>query len=443
MVQWYFAMFFSFATEMLIGLLMLLPRQPKFRKYPWLRIPASLALIYGTSYLLFYLTTDVVQWSIGWNIALYSIFIVVIYFGWYNVFNTTLRKNLLLVLIAYSFQHMVYQFGQLVLQTGLSAYVSSSFPRPDNWIGDLINAILQVVVYASAFAAIYFFIARHFHKVAKSVFSAAWAGLYAVALYLVIVVANVYVTQYTNWQWMRPLKIVLSLVFIFVCLMFNFVIFWGFRYAAAAERNAALESSLNARLSEHMKNEQNMNFINIKCHDLRKRIRAFRARGEKLSDEDFDLLEQSLYLFDTGIRTGNSNIDALIQEKQLYCRSHGIEFTSLIDGSAFAEMDYNDIYFLFMNIIDNAIEATEGLSDDSLKTISLTAQKSQGVILIECVNYFEGERKIGANGRLLTTKEDKKHHGFGNQSIRYIVEKYKGNVSYDIADNVFTLKIVI
>lgn len=47
------------------------------------------------------------------------------------------------------------------------------------------------------------------------------------------------------------------------------------------------------------------------------------------------------------------------------------------------------------------------------------------------------------NNNITTTKADKLFHGYGLKSIRYIAEKYHGNVEISTKGNVFTLQIVL
>ena len=106
-------------------------------------------------------------------------------------------------------------------------------------------------------------------------------------------------------------------------------------------------------------------------------------------------------------------------------------------------MASSDIYFLLVNIIDNAIEASEAFEEKEKRVISLTASKKHGVLLIEETNYYKGEVSINSDGSIKTTKENKKYHGYGTKSIAYIVKKYDGKMEYDIKDCIFKLKIAI
>ena len=162
-----------------------------------------------------------------------------------------------------------------------------------------------------------------------------------------------------------------------------------------------------------------------------------------MTDEDFCLLEESLNFYDSSVKTGNINIDALIQDKLIYCNSVGIEFTSLVDGNAFSDMTSSDVYFLLTNIIDNAIEAAEQFEEKEHRVITLTASKKQGVLFIEESNYYKGDISYNNDGSLKTTKDNKKYHGYGTKSIAYIVKKYDGKMEIEAKDKIFKVKIAI
>ena len=181
----------------------------------------------------------------------------------------------------------------------------------------------------------------------------------------------------------------------------------------------------------------------MKCHDLRKELNRLKVKKSELKDEDFCMLEESLNFYDSSVKTGNDNIDALIQDKLIYCNAVGIEFTSLVDGDAFKDLATSDVYFMLTNIIDNAIEATENIEEKEHRVISLTASKKKGVLLIEETNYYKGDIKFNSDGSIKTTKDNAKYHGYGTKSIAYIVKKYEGKVEYQVNNHIFKLKIVI
>ena len=64
-------------------------------------------------------------------------------------------------------------------------------------------------------------------------------------------------------------------------------------------------------------------------------------------------------------------------------------------------------------------------------------------ISINVNNFFEGHIKLNKDGLPITTKENKDYHGFGMKSIKMIVDKYSGDVSIVIKEDIFNLNIFI
>lgn len=60
----------------------------------------------------------------------------------------------------------------------------------------------------------------------------------------------------------------------------------------------------------------------------------------------------------TLVHTGNDALDAILSEKGLACEQGGIAFRCMADGAAVGFMAPTDIYSLFGNALDNAIEAS-------------------------------------------------------------------------------------
>ena len=105
-------------------------------------------------------------------------------------------------------------------------------------------------------------------------------------------------------------------------------------------------------------------------------------------------------------------------------------------------MKQSDIYSLFGNAIDNAIEAVERIEDDEKRCIIVRVKKSRGMVLVHIENYYNGELSF-KGGLPQTTKKDKRYHGFGMKSIRMIVEKYHGYFSTKSTDGIFSLDILL
>lgn len=185
----------------------------------------------------------------------------------------------------------------------------------------------------------------------------------------------------------------------------------------------------------------NIDIINIKCHDMRHRIREF-AQSKSFSDEEIREIERSISIYDSAVKTGNEALDVILTEKSLRCNGNDIAFTCVADGKLLSFMTESDIYSLFGNIMDNAIEATLKIEEHEGRTIGLKIRRSGGFVSVNAKNTYVGEIELDAQGLPITTKADKNSHGFGIKSISFLAEKYGGNMSLVAESGVFNLNIL-
>jgi len=115
-------------------------------------------------------------------------------------------------------------------------------------------------------------------------------------------------------------------------------------------------------------------------------------------------------------------------------------FTCIADGKVLKNMDPIDLFTLFGNMMDNAIEAVEHLPKEE-RSISLSVKEELGMVLITEENPCQRTKQ--ENGRFQTTKEDKANHGYGIRSMEMVAKKYDGTLSADVKDDVFTLMAVL
>lgn len=444
-------MFISFTVELIVAGIMLMKHRLTFRFKPYIAIPVGL-LIASSGAIVnivgFYNFMKPEQWNEAINIAVYTIPVFTIFGGFLFAYKIKPLNLMLLLSVAYTFQHMAYQTGVLVLDTGLSGKIFQALYSESEAIEVIVsrykiiyNAILYTVK-TGVFVACYFLIARYYVKYSKYIIGKLMIIALGIVVYLVVNVVNVYVAQHLTWD--TKLRGILAATLIIFCILFDVLVVGGFRVVEHRQETTIIKATLNSKIRQQEMMENNINFINMKCHDLRKELRKLKAKKGELTDEDFYLLEESLNFYDSSVKTGNVNIDALIQDKLIYCNSVGIEFTSLVDGDAFKDVASSDVYFLLTNIIDNAIEATEAIEEKEHRVISLTASRKHGLLMIEETNYYRGELVFNSDGSIKTTKqENKKYHGFGTKSIAYIVKKYNGTMDYETKDGIFRLKIAM
>lgn len=181
----------------------------------------------------------------------------------------------------------------------------------------------------------------------------------------------------------------------------------------------------------------NMDVINMKCHDLR---HIFSRIEGKLTENEISSLQEAIQFYDANIKTGNEVLDVVLCEKAMLCQKNNIHFSCMVDGKKLTFLTPVQSYTLFGNMIDNAVEAVQKLSDPENKVISIVCQENNGYLDIEESNYFSGELLLDGN-LPATVKDDSSRHGFGIKSIKYIAEQYGGQISVKVEENMFFLNV--
>lgn len=184
---------------------------------------------------------------------------------------------------------------------------------------------------------------------------------------------------------------------------------------------------------------ENVKLINFKCHDLKHQIRNL-SEKRSIDAETLKEIENLIGDYDAVCKTGNDAMDVVLTEKSLLCRKAGIKFICIADGEKMSAIRDSDVYALFGNMLDNAIEAVKSFPEGE-RTISLNVKTVESFIVISLKNRYKG-KLIFKDNLPVTNKSDKDYHGFGMKSMQYTVRQYHGEMSVIANDGIFTLNIV-
>lgn len=186
--------------------------------------------------------------------------------------------------------------------------------------------------------------------------------------------------------------------------------------------------------------KENMDIINIKCHDLRHQIQDYRQQGT-VTDKMMNQLEDSIHIYDSIIKTGNEALDVILSSFYLRCKNKQVELTTMVDGNPLSFMEETELYSLFTNMLDNALEYEDSIPEE-LRFISMTIKKENKAIHIHTENSYIG-KDTGTKEEFHTTKKDSVNHGFGTKSMKNIVTKYQGRIDFLIADDMFQVDVLL
>ena len=212
---------------------------------------------------------------------------------------------------------------------------------------------------------------------------------------------------------------------------------------AVVQELAAVQKTLQTQYQQYRQSRESIDLINMRYHDMKHQIQYL--RGEQDADkrnEFLDKMEQDIKSFELQNKTGNAVLDTILTGRSLYCYKHGITMTSVADGKLLDFMEVVDICNIFGNALENAIESVLTIEDKEKRLIHITVSQVNDFVMIKIENYFEGDIKT-EEGEYLTTKSDKKYHGYGIKSIRYTADRYDGAVYINTDNNWFDMKILI
>lgn len=205
--------------------------------------------------------------------------------------------------------------------------------------------------------------------------------------------------------------------------------------------NQITNQLLAEKESQYKFAKANMEHLHIIAHDLKHESAILRRGGEE-AKKILDNLDKGIENYDSILLTENQTLNVILNEKWLYCQKHAIRLSTIVDPTAFSRLSTIELYSLFGNLLDNSVEAVMKIKDKSKRAISLNVSHSHGISSIDIRNYFTGFIQI-EEGLPQTTKKDSNNHGFGTKSIETTVNKYGGDYSCYIENDVFVVKIAI
>mgnify|MGYP003277650684 CR=1 FL=1 len=333
-----------------------------------------------------------------------------------------------------SFQEAVY-CATCAYLTEHIAYCLRLIIKGFTGIGTGPGTIVYLTVHTGVYVLSYYIFARKMAKEKHYATSAVKSfGFMTIVLFLVLgmsVAASV-----------RDFETIHGIYALFCCI---FVLYSQLKQLS----QLSLQEELNVQKQLWMRHKaqyemskETIDIINRKCHDLKHQVAALRGieNLEKRSDA-IDSIEESVMIYDSMPQTGNTILDTVLTEKSLVCSQEKINMTCIADGGLLDFMDAVDLYTLFGNALDNAVEGVRKLPVEQ-RCISLLLHKKAGLIFIQIENPYL-EEIVLENGIPMTSKHDRNYHGFGIRSIIHTAEKYGGFVTIETEYKIFLLRLTI
>ena len=203
-----------------------------------------------------------------------------------------------------------------------------------------------------------------------------------------------------------------------------------------------MQNFIRNKMQYYQMSRDGITSLQIKCHDLKHQIAAIRTKAEKENfDKYLDRLEDSIIEYGTVVDCGHETINVVMTEKNILCTTSGVKFSYILDGTLFDFMTEMEIYSLFGNALDNALESCSKVTDPEKRVISLKAAARGDMVVLHVENSFEQLLNM-VDGMPQTTKQGS-GHGFGLRSIQNIAEKYGGVATVNAENGLFKLTVLM
>ena len=243
----------------------------------------------------------------------------------------------------------------------------------------------------------------------------------------------------TYAQWSMPLYISCMAFIALFCVFVLLVQSGMLERGKDRHEIAIIRGLLEKEKTQYALTKESIELINIKCHDLRHRLREMRQSGE-VSARELEQVERAINVYDSHIETGNGTLDIVLSEQILFCENAGIRLMCAADAEGLSFMSPSDIYSLFGNILENARDAVRKVISPDFKYINFSVRRVADMLIVSEDNHYEGELHF-ENGLPLTTHANTEDHGFGMKSVRMIVRTYGGDMDISARGGVFRLRI--
>ena len=204
-----------------------------------------------------------------------------------------------------------------------------------------------------------------------------------------------------------------------------------------------LHNIMEMQYKNYQLSKENIDMVNQKYHDLKHQINLLKTQAYVGKSTSYlEKMEREIRVYETQNKTGNQILDAVLTNKAMICQNKEIELKFIVDGGALSFMEDMDVSALFGNMLDNAIESAEKQQEKQKRLIWLYVTKEKQFVRIRTENYCDEKIRF-KNGMPVTTKKDRRLHGYGMKSIKSTVEKYHGSVVAAQENNWFELKILL
>ena len=234
--------------------------------------------------------------------------------------------------------------------------------------------------------------------------------------------------------------IVVVINVIFISLLINAI-----KSAKEESKIKVMNEKLDLQYNYYLSIKDSQDKVKKLYHDINNHISNIKAIQNDSDDVNkyIEDINNEIKDFESIYNTHNMILDTILNEKDRICKENNIDFICDLNFSKCSFIEMIDVTSIFSNLLDNAIEACNKISENSIsKYIKIRGTIVKKYYVIRCENS-KVNKVNQKNNKILTSKKDKFIHGIGIESIKSSLKKYNGELEIKEEENKFIATIYI
>lgn len=398
----------------------------KRKRKVWLKASIYLVWIIALSVLSY--TVDIVAIRL-------PIFAVLGTIGIIFLFDTSIKKAVLLELFA-TFISMVSDFTVYSLSRIVDPKqnVNDVFSNTISYYSGITSMVIQIILLLV--------IGRIFNKIeAKRINNNLWSKYLLFPFFSLFVIGVILFSLDSNISETMGTAITVIAIALVVMNMYVFHFLKNdISNQIEVERLNMVYSNADEIQKMYQRLSDERNRLGKENHEFKNMVSVWSRLLKNKEYSKLDKIMESTSKDETGhtnvFITGNDTVDIILNDKFFEAANKDINFVADINDLSKMTIKDEEIIVLLSNALNNAIEACESMEK---AIIFVKIAVTYGNFVLSVKNSFSGN----INTDMTTTKLDKLHHGYGISNMKSIVDRYNGSYRTEQKDNMFATYIVL
>lgn len=373
------------------------------------------------------------------NIKIFSVPIFwILYF--ILLFKEPLKKRLFTFLIT-SIVNFLTEIGAAFVISSIIEGVQASTVRDLPWDKRIIYYLMSVTAYIIGAVAIYLICKRKQLNLAPSMI-VTYGAIIFINIFIFLIVINS--QAFSNDIFTKITLLVSPILLLFLCIALYRIMKNVNDREILKEKLYWVENIKALELDYYNNLQQKSDEVRRFRHDFKDTLKTIKILVNENTSESIEKAQEILESLSKNINntklpiyTNNIVANSVVGAKVDEAQKDNITILTFLDLPKNLSIESIDLICVFLNLLNNSIEACKKIPDTEKREITLKAAIKAGYLIIKAENPFIEIYK-DEKGKLKTTKRDVENHGIGLSLIASIAEKYNGFFETKTENNIFT-----